>query len=357
MDLENTILKLIRGEKRAPVTMGVLAGLSYLYRFGVAARNLAYDHQLFSSTLLPVPVVSVGNIIAGGTGKTPLIQLLASHLQDKVKLAILTRGFRSEMEKTGQNKKISSGLGPFYSAQECGDEPYLLAQKTKAAIWVGADRVSNGQKAIEEGANCLLLDDGMQYRQVKRDVEIVVIDATNPFSKGRFLPWGLLRDCPTRLKKAHWIVVTHVKDEEHFQHVQKGLAPFTSAPLIGTQIEVQNKAVFSPRKVGLFCGIGQPLKFLQTARDLNQEIVDTLFVKDHGFLKNDQLQVFAKRCREQGAEALLCTEKDVVKLSSEHSFDLSIVPVEIRLKIFIGQDNWEMLINHILDKVSHERGD
>ena len=331
--------------------MAGLAGLSAVYRSLITARNLAYDRDLFASTRLSVPVVSVGNIVVGGTGKTPFVHLLASKLQDKVRLAILTRGYRSQMEKMGESKKISAGAGPLFSPEECGDEPYLLAQKTKAAIWVGADRISSGKKAIEEGANCLLLDDGMQHRRLKRDFEIVMVDGMDPFSKGRFLPWGLLRDSPKRLKKASLIVATHVKDEDHYRKLQQLLAPLTSAPIVGTQIEVLNKEAFLPRKVGLFCGIGQPARFLQTARDLKSEIVDTLIVEDHRSLHKDQLQTFAERCREKGATALLCTEKDYIKLSPKSSVGLNIIPVEIQLKIIAGKEHWENLIENILDKV------
>jgi tetraacyldisaccharide 4'-kinase len=277
--------------------------------------------------------------------------LLASRLQEQLRLAILTRGFRSQIEKRKEIQRISLGKGSLFPAVVCGDEPYFLSQKTHASIWVGADRVKSGQMAIESGANCLLLDDGMQHRRLKRDFEIVLIDAKDPLSKGRFLPLGLLRDSPKRLRNATLVVVNHLQDEAHFQQMQKQLAPLTPAPLVGTQIEILNKTHFSPRKVGVFCGIGKPERFLQSVRDLNQEIVDTLVVKDHGSLHSSQLETFAKNCRMKGAELLLCTEKDFVKLPPKHSLCLNITPVEIQLKIIAGQEHWESLIENILDKV------
>lgn len=351
MDLERNILQIIRGEKKAPLIMAGLAGLSSLYRLAITARNMAYDRGLLHSFRLPVPVVSIGNLVVGGTGKTPLTHLLAMQLEKKTRLAILTRGFKSELEKAKAIEKISSGQGPLLPPEKCGDEPYFLAQKTKASIWVGADRVESGKKAIAEGANCILLDDGMQHRRLNRDFEIAIIDATDPFSRRRFLPWGLLRDSPKRLKNASLIVATHVRDCHHFEQMQKLLASMTSAPLVGTQIEVVNKEAFFPRKVGLFCGIGQPTHFLQTARDLNQEIVDTFILSDHGSLREEQLREFAHRCHEKGAEVLLCTEKDFVKLPSVCSACLNIMPVKIELKIIAGYEHWENLIENILDKV------
>lgn len=351
MNIERNLLQIIRGEKKAPLIMAGLACLSALYRSGLALRNAAYDRAFFRSVQLPAPVISIGNLVVGGTGKTPLTQMLALRLEEKARLAILTRGFRSQLERARDIAKISSGAGPLLPPEKCGDEPYFLAQTTKAAIWVGADRIESGERAIAEGANCLLLDDGMQHRRLKRDFEIVIVDATDPFSNGRFLPWGLLRDSPSRLKNASLIVANHIRDEAQYQTLKAKLAPFTAAPLVAMRVDVLDKTSFRPQKVGLFCGIGNPAHFLQTARDLNQEIVDTFIVNDHETLRADQLQSFAERCRAKGAEVLLCTEKDFVKLNFESSACLSIVPVKIQLKIIAGQEYWENLIENILDKV------
>lgn len=351
MDLESSILKIIREDKKAPVAMACLTALSFAYRSAISLRNLAYDKKILSSEKLPVPVVSIGNIVAGGTGKTPLIHLLSLALQEKARLGILSRGYLSQIEKSGETKQASAGEGPLCSPEECGDEPYFLAQKTKASIWVGTDRIASGKKAIEQGSNCLLLDDGMQHRRLCRDFEIVVVDGTSPFSEGRFLPCGLLRDSPKRLKNADLIVVSHVKDVVHFEQIQALIAHYSDAPMISTQIEVLNRDRFIPRKVGIFCGIGQPSRFLQTARDLNQEIVDTLILNDHALLHKGQLETFAKKCLDKGANALLCTEKDYVKLSHNDSLSLDIFPVEIELKIIHGKEHWEKLIDNILDRV------
>jgi tetraacyldisaccharide 4'-kinase len=351
MDFERTLLEIIRGEKKAPFIEAGLAGLSGVYRSIIAARNLAYDQGWISSVQLPALVISVGNIVVGGTGKTPLVHLLASRLHEKIPLAILTRGFRSQIEKLGKNKKISSENGPICSVEECGDEPYFLAQKTKIPIWVGADRALSGRLAIEEGAKCLLLDDGMQHRRLKRDIEIVIVDGMDLFSKERFLPWGLLRDSPKRLRTANLIVCTHVRDQNHYCQLQKQLNHLTHAPTVAAQIEVLGKESYIPRKAGAFCVIGKPDRFLQTLRDLKSEIVDTLILKDHESLPSSQLKKFAETCRDKGAELLLCTEKDYVKLPPDLSVCLKIDPIEIQLKIIAGKEHWEKLIENILDRI------
>jgi tetraacyldisaccharide 4'-kinase len=351
MDIERRVLEMIRGEKKAPIAMACLAVLSLLYRSVVSLRNMAYDGGVFSSEKLCVPVISVGNVVAGGTGKTPFVHLLASRLQDKVRLGILTRGFRSDIEKSGLVKQIAYGNGPLFSAKHCGDEPYLLAKKISAPIWVGADRTRSGRIAIAQGVNCLILDDAMQHRRLKRDFEIVIVDANDPFSKGRYLPWGLLRDSPKRLKNATLIIVSHVKGDDHFGQIKAAITPLSDSPLIGVRTEVLEKEKFTPRKVGVFCGIGQPARFLQAVRDLNQEIVDTLILKDHAVLSKGQLENFAKRCLQKGAEVLLCTEKDFVKLYSGNASCLDIVAVEVKMKIVAGQEYWDPFIDNILDKV------
>lgn len=350
MDLERTVLEIIQGKRKAPLLSPLLRAFSVLYRLAVAARNGAYDGGVLRSTHLDVPVVSIGNIVTGGTGKTPLIHLLAKRLQEKCQLAILTRGYLSSIEKSGKSTLISDGKGPLLPPSACGDEPFFLAQKTRASVWVGPDRVTSGKRAIEQGAQCLLLDDGMQHRRLKRDFEIVVVDANAPFSNGRFLPAGLLRDSPRRLKQASLIVAASLRDQEHFEHVKREISPFSLAPVIGVRTEVVGKDNFKPRKIGLFCGIGHPDRFLQTVRDLNQEIVDTLLLKDHRPLEKGQLAEFAKSCRSKGAELLLCTEKDYVKLDST-PVCLEVVPVSIELKVFAGAEHWEHLIENILDKV------
>ncbi len=340
---------IIEGKKKSPVASLCLQLLSIPYRLIVALRNFGYDRGILPSQKLEGIVVSIGNVVAGGTGKTPLTQLLATCLQDQMNVGILTRGYRSQIEKRKEIQQISTGTGPLCSAAECGDEPFLLAQKTKASIWVGADRVVSGKEAIEQGIQCLLLDDGMQHRRLKRDFEIVIIDGRDPFSNGRFLPCGMLRDSPKRLKNATLIVATHLKDSAHFTQLQTCISSYSRAPLVGSQIAVLEKENFKPGKVGVFCGIGKPAYFLQTVRDLKSEIIDTLILDDHGSLRQDQLEAFAKNCLEKGARAILCTEKDYVKLPQQQieKLPLEIFPVAIEMKIIFGKEDWDRLIEKI----------
>ena len=167
----------------------------------------------------------------------------------------------------------------------------------------------------------------MQHRRLKRDFEIAVVDGLDPFSKGRFVPWGLLRDSPKRLERADLIVFTHVKDLDHYAQLQKQMAPHSNAPTAAVQFEVVSRGKISARKVAVFCGIGNPERFLQTVRDLKCEIVDTLLLNDHEPVQDGRLKNFAMQCRDRGAEILLCTEKDHVKLRPDLSLCLEVEPV------------------------------
>ncbi len=346
MFLEKKILQILRGEKKAPLLMPLLALLSFAYRSAIFLRNTAYDYQLFPSSRLKKTVISIGNVAACGTGKTPFTQWLSSQLSSHAQLAILTRGFKSSIESSGENKQIPLKEGS--SAQEYGDEPLLLSLKTGLPVWVGVDRVKSGQLAIEQGAQCLILDDGMQHRRLHRDIDIVMVDGNDPVCKGRFLPYGFLRDSLSRLKTATLIVATHIQDSAHYKQVKAQLAPYSSAPLAGVQIQVLNPPPpFS--KVGVFCGIGAPERFLQTVRDLNQEIVDTLICNDHEIPDQKALELFALSCRKKGASMLLCTEKHAIKIVE--SFSLPIVPIEIGLKIIDGESHLQQLIETIVKKV------
>lgn len=344
------LIQVMKGEKKGYWLKPFLWVVSLFYLCVVYVRHFSYDKKLFRSYSLSVPVVSVGNVVLGGTGKTPVIDLLAKSLEEIGSIAILTRGFRSSLEKKGGVHLVSDGKGAILSAKECGDEPYLLAQNTKAAIWVGADRVASGKKAIDAGAKCLLLDDGMQHRRICRDVEIAVVDADSLFSKGQFFPCGLLRDLPSRLKKVDLVILNHSSSLSQLGKAKKSIRLYTQAPIVCVKPEVINPEKFSSKKVGVFCGIGHPERFIKTVRELNCEIVETLFIPDHCPIEEKRLSAFALKCREKGAEALLCTEKDMVKLESPQTV-LEVIPVKIQLQIVEGRQSWETLIENILERI------
>jgi tetraacyldisaccharide 4'-kinase len=352
MSLEKTVLDFIEGRRHSTLVLGALKAFSYVYNFGVALRNFAYDRKWVETTRVQIPVISIGNISCGGTGKTPLTFQLASELMKESRVAILSRGYRSEIEKSGKVAAASVGHGPLFSPEECGDEPYWFAQKLPGiSVWVGKSRSIAARLAILCDTELLILDDGMQHRRLERDVEIVAMDAQDLFGRGHFLPRGLLRDQPRRLKEADLIVLSHIRDKAHFDEVVSKLSKFTSAPIAGTRycLEVPENLRGGP--VALFCGVAKPGRFIEAIEQANLTVVSKLILADHEAPKSGQLEAFAQQVASLGARSLICTEKDAVKLPPNLKLALPIAPLPLTLQFVAGKEHWQNLINQINSKV------
>lgn len=328
-----------------------LSSLSYLFRAGVKARHFAYTRSWMKQTKLPVCVVSVGNVVVGGTGKTPVVEKLVRALQEVCSVAILTRGFSSQIEASGKSVRVASRGKLFCSVQECGDEPFYLGGQTHADVWVGKNRIVSGYKAIEMGAECLILDDGMQYLELKKDIQIAVVDGKDPFSEGKFLPWGMLRDLPSCLKGVDLVVVNHIADEITLALAREKLGQVTQAPLVAMQPQLLDIEAFKGQRVGLYCGIGRPERFAQALSGAGVEVAETLNVLDHHLATEAELSTFVKRCQKKGIDRILCTMKDWVKLSEEMRKTFPLFPVGMELKIFSGQEHWDALVKTIVDRI------
>ncbi len=318
--------------------------LSYGFRFIVRGRNRLYERGFFSPKSAEVVVVSIGNIVAGGTGKTPVTLLLAERLLKDVRVGIVSRGYRSEAEKGKEPLLVSKGAGPLFPPEKCGDEVFLLSSRLPEAIVVaGKDRVKAAKMAADAGAEVVILDDGMQHRRIARDVEIVVVNGQDPYGGGYFLPRGFLRDDPKRLREADLIVIN-------------GGEEITSLP---RQVVVENK----PQKVflldgkeidiakgscvGVFCGIANPDRFVQAVEKMGCKVVETHFVADHRKVGDRELLKFSSRAKERGAEILLCTEKDAVKGLSGLKSALPIAWVKSGLEIKKNRMGWEALVEKV----------
>lgn len=318
----------------------VLRALSYLYRAGIALRSSAYDLGLFKARDAGIPVVSVGNIVAGGTGKTPFVKFLAEELSKNCKIAIVSRGYRSKIENTGNVVQVT----PDMDAAFCGDEPACLARALpEVQVWVGKHRLKSAQQAKEKGADLIIMDDGMQHRKLKRDVEIVLVDGEDPFGKGFFLPRGLLRDSPVRLQEADCVVVIKPATET----IEQELRRFTKAPIVFA--ESTSTLDLRRKKAAVFCAIGKPQKFLKAVRAAGGDVVASFFKPDHDSFCLEELQRFAE---ESVADVLVCTEKDRVKIPAECR--LPIVVLTGHLKIVGNETAWQGLLNTI-QELNHDR--
>lgn len=358
--VEEYFIDLIKGRRKGifPFLLkGPLWVLSQFFQIFVALRNWAYDKGVLRKFVPPVPVViSIGNIVAGGTGKTPVTLMLAQEFYHQFVIAILSRGYRSKAESLTYPVVLSRGDGPMHPAHYCGDEPYLLSKNLpKAFVFVGKNRYKASNLAVKSGTQLIILDDGMQHRRLARDFEVVVMDGYDPFGQGYFLPRGFLRDSLHSLSRADLIILNHVYDHEKFEFMKQQLSLYSSAPIVGTKMEVkkiwgingEEMTSLQNKQVGIFCGIAHPEYFQHTIFNMGAEIVDRYFVPDHQDFDPKKLQAFAQSCFEKGAELLICTEKDWVKIPEEMTKSLSIGWIQMRLRHVEGEHYWKEFIKKV----------
>lgn len=323
----------------------ILTPLSTLYRSIVRFRHYLYDHKFFSKHFSKLPTVSIGNVMAGGTGKTQVALLLAKHLSESLRVAILTRGYRGRAEHAAEPLLVDTEQ---HSASQAGDEPWLLAKRSGALVLVNKNRFKSALKAEKLGAEILVLDDGMQHRKLHRDFEIVVIDGKTPF--GSFLPKGRRREEMDRLSAADLILYVGEPEAAIEQEVTRHTtAPCVAAHIVPTGVFMHatgTVATLDGRPVAVFCGIGNPSRFVKTVEGFGAQIIATHFAPDHSLPNEKTLRKFALLAKEKGASLLLCTEKDAVKLSNI-PLPLPVAWMRVTLEIVKNRDAWTKMVNEI----------
>lgn len=327
--------------------------LSIPYKAIIFCRNWAYNNGLLRQFHSEIPVISIGNFVAGGTGKTPLTIMLAEELLKKHVIATVSRGYKSPAEKASKPILVSKGNGALHSAALVGDEPYLIASRLPHAIVIaGKDRRKGSTMAAQMGAKAIILDDGLQHRKLSRDLDIIVINAHNPFGNNYYLPRGFLRDSPRSLSRADLVVINHYMNPEQDLALRNTIKSFTNSPVVTTKVAIKNihtscgKAIeIQNKKVATFCAIAHPELFEKTVLDLGSIIVAKCSFPDHYPIQIEELKAFEKECLAKGVDLLLCTEKDFVKLKQIDCFTLPIAWLEMHLDIVVGKSEWEEFIN------------
>lgn len=338
-----------------------LLPLSWIYRLFSAIRNWFYDKGWMRCYVPPIPlVISVGNIVAGGTGKTPATLMLAAEFYEKFSLAILSRGYRSKAENLDAPVVLCEGIGPIFPASYCGDEPYMYAMRyPKSHVIVGSNRKKAARMAFKAGAQVILLDDALQHRRLARDFDVIVVDLNDPFGQNHFLPRGYLREEVHALKRAHCVLLNHVQDREQFKKVEGDLKKYTNAPVVGTcyhvsgvhQINGGSITSLQGKTVGMFCSIAHPDYFKRLLEREGAWVAAEYCLPDHGEIKEKELASFAQQCVRKGCEILVCTEKDRVKLKEQLNLELPVAWIQIDLKIVEGMNEWQKFLNDAIAKV------
>ncbi|MCF6178409.1 MAG: tetraacyldisaccharide 4'-kinase [Geopsychrobacter sp.] len=293
--------------------------LAAVYSLVVWLRDLSFRLGLRKAYRISLPVIAVGNLAVGGTGKTPLVDLLIRYVRQKgLRVAVVSRGYGGHY--AGDLGIVSLGEGALLSADEAGDEPALLARRNPQAIVLVAAKRRIAIEYIEQNgcADLVIMDDAFQHRQVARDLNLVLLDAQKPFGNQYLLPAGLLREPKSALSRADMICLTGVKgDFSDFRvntpvvRVRAVLSGFASS-LTG---EEQALAAFTGMKVVAFAGIGRPERFFSALEGAGISLVAKLALGDH--VRYDPKVIAQINAASVAAEILMTTEKDAIKLAAE----------------------------------------
>lgn len=331
---------LLSGESTGPLAVMTRTGLygaSLLYGLGSRFRRFQYDHERKPIHRVDVPVISVGNLTTGGTGKTPIVCDLCSRLRSMgLRVAIISRGYGAG----------DSGIN---------DEAMELAERLPDVPHVQhPDRVEAARIAVEElEAEVLVMDDGFQHRRLHRDLNIVVLDATCPFGFGYQLPRGYLREPTSSLRRADFIFVTRTDqiDELDLRQIELAVRGHNDhAPIIHTRhrpssIGIENGSSepiesIQGREVALFSAIGNPDAFEQTAKDCGANVIDHLALPDHDPYDREtreRLQQWVLDLKSnRSVDWVLCTHKDFVKIATDSISNTKLGYMQIALELADG---------------------
>jgi tetraacyldisaccharide 4'-kinase len=330
--------------------------LSFFYLGVINFRNWFYDHKIFNEVKLPCPVISVGNITVGGTGKTPCVIMLAQMLQTNgFKPAILSRGYGGR--SVHSVNIVSDGDKILLDSATAGDEPYLMARELKSVpVITGAERIATGKAAINQfGANVLICDDAMQHRKIFRDLNLVLLDSHSLSGKDHVLPRGRLREPIKELKRAGAIILTRAdetvqadtkigelikaKDIPVFKSIHRP-KDIIKADFSGQQ----PVSVLARKKVYAFCGIAKPDSFHETLSSAGAQILSLDVFPDHHRYQKNELDKIKTGFIDSRADYLVTTEKDATRLQSDPEFLKNLIVLRVEMKIKPSAQSFEKFV-------------
>ncbi|MCX5853081.1 MAG: tetraacyldisaccharide 4'-kinase [Deltaproteobacteria bacterium] len=339
----------------------MLRFLSFLYRSTVGLRNRLYDLGIIKQERLPCKVISIGNITVGGTGKTPMVIMLANFLKEKgYRPAVLSRGYGGKA-KSPVNI-VSDGAHTLMGHVEAGDEPVLIAKSTEGIpVLTGPKRTLTGRIAIENlGADILILDDAFQHRRIFRDVDIVLLNRGKPFGNGFLLPGGPLREPPEALKRADFIIWKDSSlDGRYPKFQEQGIDKFLpvlsgylkpKAVVRGNAGEVVPVEYIKGKKICAFAGIGSPETLAETIESIGGVVVSSLPFPDHCRYTSTNISDIQKKASATGAEIIMTTEKDGIRLTDFPDFLKDIFVLRVEMEMLPSRDAFEEMMLEELKK-------
>jgi tetraacyldisaccharide 4'-kinase len=335
--------------------LGCLAPASWAYRAATAVRGRAYDRGWLATERAPIPVVSVGNLVVGGAGKTPVVLEVATRLQDLGhRVAILSRGYGARRQDA---RVVSDGTRLLLEAEDAGDEPHLLARRCAGAVVLaGPDRAALARRAAaEHGATIAILDDGLQHRRLHRDLEIVVIDASEPVGNGRLFPRGPLREAESALARAHlvWLSRTDETGEQPLAAAARldAMLRRSGCPVVRSRYRAADLCDGSGGPVGppsrledarvlAVAGIARPRSFVSALSAQGARVVGTRFFADHHPFTGEEAKALVTEARRLEAR-IVTTEKDAARLALDPA---EILVLRIESVLVEGEGDLDRLL-------------
>jgi tetraacyldisaccharide 4'-kinase len=361
--------------RRADILRWLLHVLSWGYRAVVQTRLALYNHRVLRAHSPGVMVISIGNLTVGGTGKTPVVEMLARALQQGGRrVAVLSRGYKSVpkplplrlwqrlFKKSGffAPRIVSDGTSLLLDSREAGDEPFMLASNLRGVVvLVDRDRVKSSAYAVRTfGADTLLLDDGFQYLRLRHSIEIALIDSEAPFGNEFLLPRGTLREPPGNLRRATHIFLTKCSGPADTALLDR-IRRFNRTAVI---IECAHRPVhlrdfttgetlplnmLRGMEVGALCGIAVPSSFEGALRALGAKIAITRSYTDHHRYSAREVEQFIRRCGKRALDAVITTEKDAVRIPRIREPEVPIYYLRVEIAILRGREHYEELVRRL----------
>ncbi len=382
-NLQTYLIQLVHGKEDhgllANIVIFILHVFSYIYGALVNCKLLLYRSGILNKSKLDCFVISLGNITVGGTGKTPTAQRLARDIRDMgYRVVILNRGYRAKWK--GDVGVVSDGKKLYMSAAEAGDEAFLLAKNLpNVPVLIGPERAITGRYAVEHfQAEVAILDDGYQHWQLVRDLDILLIDAINVFGNGYMLPRGTLREPVEHLDRADVCLLTKVDQAAagSCEYIRETVAEHNEDALVVESIHLPRCFIeigdwyqdiagegidvgyMAGKKVMAVSAIGNPASFEQTISDIGAVVVESQRYPDHHDYTKDEIFSSMQQAQEQGAQAIIITEKDAVKIPRsiiEAQRPLPIYVISIEVTFQKGDREFkELLQASLAEKIAKE---
>ena len=316
-------------------------------------RNIFYNFNFFVSRRVPAKVISIGNITAGGTGKTPAVIYLSKFFKNNnYKVAVLSRGYG---RKTAGTQVVTNGKKKDIDWRNFGDEPTLIAKKLEdVPVVVDQNRYRGATYIVEKfRPDIIILDDAFQHRSLERDLDVVLLNTQAPKSDYKLIPHGLLREPMSHLKRADIIIFTKSNGSEPSKKILNA-AKKTNHPIFYSSIRLNgfsdsNSTTYKPKpntKAVAVSAIADPQSFYRSLQDTSIDVVDKISYIDHYEFKQNDIEDLKKALVKSGADIIVTTEKDLVRLDTLDLKDIKLCTLKIEFEL---DDNGKKYINNFLN--------